>query len=130
MRPYSAVLLVGVMMLGLSCGALAAQCNVSDINGRWSMYIAGDDGFWTECRFVVRANRNASGRCRSLGIPWTSLTTTLTVSRSCAIGGQGFLSNVIGTLQGEGQAGAGIVFLAPGTPFNSGGFNFSLVRRP
>jgi len=70
------------------------------------------------------------GQMRSLGVPWTSRTTTLIVNRSCAIGGQGFLSNVIGTLQVDGQAGSGTVFLNPGTPFDSGGFHFSLVRRP
>lgn len=130
MRACGPILLLAVIILSLSGGSLAAQCDVSDINGRWSMYLTGDAGLWTECRFVVRANRNASGRCRSLGVPWTSRTTTLTVNRSCAIGGQGFLSKVIGTLQDDGQAGSGIVFLSPGTPFDSGGFHFSLIRRP
>jgi hypothetical protein len=117
--------------------AEAAECRPGQINGRWALY-SSISGAWEECEITVRQSRNVSGRCRQFHFDWFSISGQLTLSRSCRLIGfireppssGSFDETVIGTLQGDGQSGAGNLIDRPGNILNNVGAHFSLIRRP
>ena len=130
-----AIVLATMMLLALGGVASAAQCKPGQVNGRWAAY-ASLNGFWEECLFVVRSG-DLSGQCRQTYYPWFKVAGTLKVSRSCRLSGSiwetgsgSFNELIFGTLQSNGLGGAGVMTDLPGSPINSAGAHFSLVRRP
>ena len=113
----------------------ATQCSPEQINGRWAAYSSNSDA-WTECLITVsRHVGRISGRCRQWTAPWYQVAGYITVSRSCSIDGNlgqfgGSFSRVRGTLQADGQAGAGLFLDLPGQPVSQPGLHFSIVKRP
>jgi hypothetical protein len=108
--------------------AAAEQCMPKMIDGRWALYSSILD-ISSECSILVRRKRDFSGRCtvtEPAGTTNVAVVGILRVSRACTLKGE-FLNGgtIIGTLQEDGQAGAGILENNQGQ-----GIHFSLIRRP
>jgi hypothetical protein len=87
----------------------ATQCRPSQLNGRWAMYLqVGDAG--AEC-FIDVSRGSFSGPCEFTGFE-SSTGGTLRLARNCRFSGRFRGSDgttIDGTLQPNGQAGAGVV---------------------
>ena len=129
-RSVNAVAALAAVLLSLSGAAAAAQCTANQVNGRWVLY-GSNSGAWSECRLVA-TDGALTGRCRGTAREPFRLTGSLRLTRACALSGTiegpDFSQALFGTLQADGEAGAGIIRF--GDPDLNLGILFSLVRRP